>query len=464
MKTKILLPLGLSVLLLASALPAAQDAEAQKRADKIQTQAGQSEVELASEKHLRNVRQLTFGGENAEAYFSGDGRQLIFQSKRDGRPCDQIYEMNTDGSDVRMVSTGKGRTTCSYFFPNGRRILYSSTHLASPDCPPPPDYSHGYVWAIYPGYDIFTARPDGSDLKQLTDTPGYDAEATFSTDGRKIVFTSMRDGDLDIYTMDADGRNVKRLTNELGYDGGPFFSRDGKQIVYRANHPQTDAEVARYKQLLAQNLIEPNVLEIWVMDADGSHKRQVTHLGAASFAPYFFPDGRRIIFSSNYPDVHGRDFNLFAVNADGTGLEQITFNPSFDGFPMFSPDGRKLAFASNRNGRVRGETNVFIADWMDVPAGDLKLTVYDPLRAVVTRAKVTIEGQGLKTSFETDADGVLAVRLPAGVYKVGVEASGFRDFTRGGVRITRGSAQKLDAVLEVRPPQSLVPARAAAPR
>ncbi|MDQ5835671.1 MAG: carboxypeptidase regulatory-like domain-containing protein [Acidobacteriota bacterium] len=461
MCTKILFPLALVFGLLAATLALPQTKRGSAQADKIQTQTGQSEAELVSEKHLRRVRQLTFGGENAEAYFSGDGRQLIFQSKRDGRPCDQIYEMNADGSNVRMVSTGKGRTTCSYFFPDGRRILFSSTHLASPDCPPSPDYSHGYVWAIYPGYDIFTARPDGSDLKQLTTTPGYDAEATFSVDGRKIVFTSMRDGDLDIYTMDADGRNVKRLTNELGYDGGPFFSRDGKKIVYRANHPQTAAEVARYKQLLAENLIEPNVLEIWVMDADGSHKRQVTHLGAASFAPYFFPDGRRIIFSSNYPDVHSRDFNLFAVNTDGTGLEQITFHPSFDGFPMFSPDGRKLAFASNRNGRVRGETNVFIADWVEVPSGDLKVTAYDPLRAVVVKAKVIIEGRDFKGVFETDEVGEAAVRLPAGVYQISVDALGFQTFTRAGVRVSPGSAQKLDADLKVRPPESLVPARAA---
>jgi TolB protein len=462
MSTKILFPLALVVSLLAAALALPQTKHGSARADEAQTQTGQSEVELASEKHLRGVRQLTFGGENAEAYFSGDGRQLIFQSKRDGRPCDQIYEMNADGSNVRMVSTGRGRTTCSYFFPNGKRILFSSTHLASADCPPPPDYSHGYVWAIYPGYDIFTARPDGSDLRQLTSTPGYDAEATFSVDGRKIVFTSMRDGDLNIYTMDADGRNVKKLTNELGYDGGPFFSRDGKQIVYRANHPKTSAEVARYKQLLAQNLIEPNVLEIWVMDADGSHKRQVTHLGAASFAPYFFPDGRRIIFSSNYPDVRSRDFNLFAVNTDGTGLEQITFHPSFDGFPMFSPDGRKLAFASNRNGKVKGETNVFIADWVEVPSGDLKVTVYDPGRNVVPNARVTIEGEGFKQIFEANSEGVVAVRLPAGVYQVIIDSQGFRRFTQEDVRIGQGAAQTLDAVLKVGligSPSVIVPAK-----
>src|ERR1051325_3251276 len=226
MSAKILFPLSLLF-----GLSAAVFSFSQSPANK------QSPVELPQEKHLRNVKQLTFGGENAEAYFSGDGQRLIFQSKRDGRPCDQIYTMRADGSDVSLVSTGKGRTTCSYFFPNGRRILFSSTHLASPDCPPPPDYSHGYVSAVYPGYDVFTAKPDGPDFKQLTKTQGYDAESTFSTDGRKIVFPSMRDGDLDIYTMDADGRNVKRLTNELGYDGGPFWSYDGKQIVYRAYHP-----------------------------------------------------------------------------------------------------------------------------------------------------------------------------------------------------------------------------------
>jgi Tol biopolymer transport system component len=323
----------------------------------------ENKLELPAEKHLRNMRQLTFGGENAEAYFSGDGSHLIFQSKRDGRKCDQIYTMRTDGSDVKMVSSGKGRTTCSYYFPGKNRILYSSTHLPSAECPPPADYSHGYVWPIYASYDIFTARQDGSEIRQLTDTPGYDAEATISTDGRKIVFTSMRDGDLDIYTMDSDGKNVKRLTTELGYDGGPFFSRDGKQIVYRAFHPTKPEEVARYKQKLAENLIEPTVFETWVMDADGSNKRQVTHLGKASFAPYFLPDSKRIIFASNVNDPKGRDFDLYIVNVDGSGLERITYNDTFDGFPMFSPDGKRLVFASNRNAKVKGETNVFIAEW-----------------------------------------------------------------------------------------------------
>lgn len=319
---------------------------------------------LPQEKHLRNIKQLTFGGENAEAYFSSDGKKLIFQSTRDGHECDQIYTMNVDGSGVQPVSSGDGRTTCSYFFPNGKRILYSSTHLGSKQCPPKPDFSKGYVWAVYDTFDIFTARPDGSDLQQLTNTPGYDAETTISRTG-KLVFTSKRDGDLDIYTMDANGRNVKRLTNELGYDGGPFWSYDGKQIVYRAYHPQTEKEKSDYVTLLKQNLIRPTVLDIWVMDADGSNKRQVTHLNKASFAPYFFPDGRRIIFASNYADPKGRDFDLYMIKTDGTGLERLTFNDTFDGFPMFSPNGKKLVFASNRNDKAQGETNIFIADWVE---------------------------------------------------------------------------------------------------
>lgn len=323
------------------------------------------DLRTPQEKHLGNVRQLTFGGQNAEAYFSADGKRLIFQSNREGRGCDQIYIMNADGSDVHLVSTGKGRTTCAYFFPDSKHILYSSTHLAGPECPPPPDMSKGYHWAIYPGYDIFTADPDGSNLKQLTHTPGYDAEATISPDGKKIVFTSVRDGDLDIYTMDANGRNVKRLTTELGYDGGAFFSPGGKWIVYRAYYPKTEKEMEEYRRLLKLNLIRPTTLELWMMRADGTGKRQLTNNGAANFAPFFFPDGKRIIFSSNLDSPGGGmgNFELYAINLDGTGLERITYSDGFDGFPMFSPDGRKLVFASNRNAKAPHETNIFIADW-----------------------------------------------------------------------------------------------------
>jgi Tol biopolymer transport system component len=275
--------------------------------------------------------------------------------------------MNTDGSDVKMVSTGFGRTTCSYFFKNNKRILYASTHLGAKECPPPPDYSKGYVWAIYPEYDIFTANADGSNLKQLTKTPGYDAEATISPNGKRIIFTSERDGDLDLYSMNTRGKNVKRLTDELGYDGGAFISPDSKQIVYRGNHPRTEKEIALYKERLAQHLVQPTIFEIWTMNADGSNKRQITNLGAASFAPFFTPDGKRIIFCTNYfaSDAHKRNFDLALINTDGTGLERVTYSESFDGFPMFSPDGKKLVFASNRNAKVQGDTNVFIADWVE---------------------------------------------------------------------------------------------------
>lgn len=320
---------------------------------------------LPEEKHLKNVRQLTFGGENAEAYFSADNRRLILQAHEGAGNCDQIYVLDIESGRKRMVSTGQGKTTCAYFFPGGDRILYSSTHLAGSDCPPRPDYSRGYVWPLHAGYDIFTARGDGSDLRQLTHTPGYDAEATVSADGTKIVFTSVRDGDLDIYVMRADGTEVRRLTREVGYDGGAFFSPDGKKIVYRAHHPGDAEEIADYQALLQDGLLRPTRLEIWVMDADGSNKRQVTRNGAANFAPFWHPDGRRIIFASNLGDPGSRNFDLYMVNADGTGLEQVTFSPEFDSFPMFSWDGEKLVWASNRNAQVRGETNVFIADWVD---------------------------------------------------------------------------------------------------
>jgi Tol biopolymer transport system component len=325
-------------------------------------ESGRNSLALDKEKHLRNIRQLTFKGENAEAYFSSDGRKLIFQATRDGRECDQVYKINVDGQGLRMLSNGKGRCTCAYYVPGGKRIIYSSTHLSGDACPPRPDYSQGYVWALYEGYDIFSAAADGSDIKRLTTTPGYDAEATISPDGNRIVFTSLRNGDLDIYTMDIDGKNVKRLTNEPGYDGGPFFSYDSKWIVYRAHHPSPQAE-PDYRRLLNLNLIRPTTLEVWVMKADGSGKRQVTRNGAANFAPFFFPDGKRIIFSSNLENPRGRNFDLYAVNVDGSGLERITYNETFDGFPMFSPDGRKLVFASNRNARNQGDTNIFIGDW-----------------------------------------------------------------------------------------------------
>ncbi len=320
--------------------------------------------QIPAERHLRNIRQLTFGGENAEAYFSPDGQSLIFQSTRDGYPCDQIYTMRIDGTDLRRVSTGAGRTTCGYFYPGGAEILFASTHRAGPECPPKPSYERGYVWPIYDGYDIYRANADGSNLRALTMTPGYDAEATIAPDGL-IAFTSVRDGDMDIYTMRADGSNVKRLTSSPGPDGGPFFSWDGQRIAYRAHPLQPGPELDDYLALLKQHIWRPTKLEIYVMDRDGRNQRQLTTLGAASFAPSWTPDGKRIVFASNVKDPSQRNFDIFIMNVDGTGLEQVTFNETFDGFPMFSPDGKRLVFASNRNGKVEGETNVFIADWVE---------------------------------------------------------------------------------------------------
>ena len=345
---------GVVTLLLVAAL-AAVSGEARSQDKKT--------LVMDGERHLRNVRQLTFGGENAEAYFSFDEKRLAFQSTRDGYPCDQIFAMKTDGSGLELVSTGKGRTTCAYYLPGGDKVLYASTHLGGDACPPKADYSRGYVWALYDTYDIFVADLKTKKLTQLTKTPGYDAEATISPDGKRIVFTSVRDGDLDIYSMSLDGSDVRRLTSEVGYDGGPFYSPDSKQIVFRAHHPTTPEATARYKELLGQGLIEPRTLEIWIMNADGSNKRQVTSNGAANFAPYFHPDGKRLVFSSNVGDPKGRNFDIYMINVDGTGLERITTNETFDGFPMFTRDGKRLVFASNRNAAKQGDTNVFIADW-----------------------------------------------------------------------------------------------------
>jgi len=319
------------------------------------------------EKHFRNLRQLTFGGQNAEGYWSPDGRKLIYQrmNEAEGVMCDQEFVVDLASGESRRVSNGKGKVTCGYFLEGGRRVLYASTHLVDAACPPPADHSKGYSWPMLPGYDIVSHALDGSSFRRLTDTPGYDAEATLAPDGRTIVFTSVRDGDLEIYTMAPDGSRVKRLTHEPGYDGGPFFSPDGKRIVYRRDVHADAASLARYQEALAQNLYRPGVLEVWVMDADGRNKRQVTKLGAASFAPYFHPDGKRIVFSSNHPNPRGRAFDVYMIGDDGNGLERVTSEPSFDGFPMFSPDGKQLVFASNRGGKVPGETNLFVVDWVE---------------------------------------------------------------------------------------------------
>jgi Tol biopolymer transport system component len=312
---------------------------------------------------LTNIRQLTSGGENAEAYWSPDGRRLIFQSTRAGSKCDQIYVMNADGSNQHLVSTGKGRTTCGYFLPDGDHILYASTHLAGDACPAEADHSKGYVWAVYPTYDIFTARDDGSGLKRLTTANGYDAEATVNWKTGKIIYTSMASGDLDLWEMNTDGSAKKQITHSFGYDGGAVFSHDGKKIVWRGNHPSTPEDRKRYSDLLREHLTSPMKMELFVANADGSEARQITNFGCASFAPTFSPDDKQILFSSNKHACDSSKFELYLIDADGSNLKQVTSFGGFTSFPEFSPDGKSMAFVSDWKAPARYEFNVFTADW-----------------------------------------------------------------------------------------------------
>ena len=327
-----------------------------------------------AEKHLKNVRQLTFGGDNAEAYWSFDNKNLVFQSTNPkwGVECDQIYIMDpftekTPEDKAKIVSTGKGRTTCSYYMPDNQSIVYASTHKGNPACPHVPERRADgkYVWPIYSDFDIYTADLDGNLLKQLTDEPGYDAEPTVSPKGDLIVFTSIRTGDLELFTMNLDGSNVKQVTSGLGYDGGAFFSPDGTKLIFRSSRPKTEEDIKEYKQLLLDGLVKPTDMELYICNVDGSDLTKITDLGNANWAPFFHPSGEKVIFSSNHNSERGFPFNLFMINVDGTGLEQITFDDTFDSFPMFSHDGKHLIFASNRNNGDTRDTNLFLAEWVD---------------------------------------------------------------------------------------------------
>jgi TolB protein len=323
-------------------------------------------------KYLKNIRQLTFGGDNAEAYFSPDGKRLVFQSNNPewGLQCDQIFYMvvdeaaNNESYQPLKISTGEGRTTCAYYMPNGKHMLYASTHQGGKSCPHTPPTSGKYLWPIYDSYDIFVADEKGKIIKQLTNTPGYDAEATVSPKGDKIVFTSTRNGDLDLYVMDMNGKNIKQLTFDLGYDGGAFFSPDGSKIVFRASRPKGNDSI-EYVENLKQGMVAPTNMEIYTINTDGTGLKQITNLGKANWAPYYHPSGKKILFSSNHHSERGYDFQLYMINEDGTGLVKITDQSMFNAFPMFSPDGKRLVFSSNRNNGGTRDTNVFIADWVD---------------------------------------------------------------------------------------------------
>jgi TolB protein len=324
------------------------------------------------EKHLKNVRQLTFGGNNAEAYFSRNDRYVSFQSdnKQWGLECDQIFylDVNQDTKTKKpdLISTGFGRTTCSFFMPNGKAVIYASTHQAGGHaCPMPPEMGKKYLWAVYETFDIYVADLKGKIKKQLTNTPGYDAEATVSPDGKSIVFTSTRNGDLDLYIMDIDGKNVRQITHELGYDGGAFFSPDSKKLVFRASRFNNEAEREEYQENLKKNLVAPTNMEIFTCNVDGSDLKQITNLGKANWAPYFTPKGDKIIFASNHHSQRGYDFQLYVINTDGSHLQKITTESNFNAFPMFSYDGKKLIFSSNRDNGGTRDTNLFIADWVE---------------------------------------------------------------------------------------------------
>lgn len=343
--------------------------------DEASFQSGTDSLRYPQETHFKNMRQLTFGGDNAEAYWSFDSKMVSFQSnnKKWGLNCDQIFYMPIEGVDLRdgkkapLISTGDGRTTCSFFLPDNKTILYASTHLGGKACPPEPERKPGgkYLWPIYDSYDIFVSDLNGKIIKQLTNTPGYDAEATLSPKGDKIVFTSTRNGDLDLYVMDIKGKKVQQITKEIGYDGGAFFSPDGKKIVFRASRFKTDEEKKEYLDYLKQGLVAPTNMEIFTCNVDGSGLKQITNLGKANWAPFYHPAGKKIIFSSNHKGTRGFEFNLFMINEDGSGLEQITYDKVFDSFPMFSPDGTKIIFSSNRNNKGTRDTNLFVADWVD---------------------------------------------------------------------------------------------------
>ena len=348
------------------------DSKNPNTARKTEASTIQDDLSYPEEKHFKNIRQMTDGGDNAEAYWSFDDQQLIFQAsnKEWGALCDQIYLMDINQERAMtekppLISTGNGRTTCAYFMPDNKQIVYASTHLKNESCPPPPVNTGKYVWPIYDSYDIFTADLEGNITGQLTDHKGYDAEATVSPKGDLIVYTSTQSGDLELWTMNLDGSNKKQVTSGLGYDGGAFFSPDGTKLIFRASRPTTDEEIKEYKDLLAQGLVQPTNMELFVCNIDGSELTQITNLGNANWAPFFHPSGKKIIFSSNHKSKRGFPFNLFMINIDGSGLEQITFDKTFDSFPMFSFDGKKIAFSSNRNNGGTRETNLFIADWID---------------------------------------------------------------------------------------------------
>lgn len=334
----------------------------------------QDTLQYPEERHFKNLQQLTFGGDNAEAYFSFDNQWIIFQktNPKEGILCDQMFIGRVpkfgEKFEYKLVSTGTGRTTCGFFMKDGKHIVYASTHLGSTDCPPVPDrkkYGNRYIWPLYNSYDIFMADLNGKIVKQLTNSPYYDAEATISPDGKKMIYTSTKDGDIELYIMDLKTGKEKRITNHIGYDGGAWFSPDGKKLIWRASSPKTEAEIKEFRDLLAEGMVAPTNMEVWIANADGSNAHQITTFGQANWAPAYMPDSKRIIFASNHEYKRGFPFNLYTMNEDASDLTKISRDKGFDAFPMFSYDGKKVIFCSNRNNGGTRDTNIFLADWVE---------------------------------------------------------------------------------------------------
>ncbi len=411
----------------------------------------------SKEPHLSELRQLTFGGENAEAYWSMGGSELILQARTGEMKCDQIFRMNVaDPKQITPVSNGKGATTCSYFLPGDKDVIFASTETGGAECPPKPSMEHGYTWALYDSYEIYRSKADGSGVVRLTDSPGYDAEGTVCKKDGSIIFTSVRDGDIELYRMDADGKNVKRLTNEPGYDGGAFFSDDCSKIVWRASRPKGKS-LEDFKSLLSKGLVRPTKLELYVANADGSDPVQVTYLNSASFGPYLYPDGKRIIFSSNYGDPKGREFDLWAINTDGTGLERITDSQGFDGFPMFSPDGKILSFSSNRaTAPGSNDTNVFHAKWVDGEVNAIPTAADRTMKDAKWLSEPAREGRGVGSKGLEEAGAFIEKRLQELGLSPGASATSYRQTFDVTVSVKGSAALTVDGkALEGAQPLSL---------
>jgi len=316
---------------------------------------------------IENVKQLSFQGDNGEAYFNSDDSKVIFQSKRNNNNCDKLYIVDINGNNLTEFVANDGAFTCAYFSLDDRYIFFSSTmHLGS-ECPeiykdPNP---RKYIWPLR-DYEIF--RYDNGAVKQLTNYSGYNAETTTHPFEEKVIFTSLRDGDINLFEMDYNGENVKQITSEYGYDGGAFYSPNGENIVWRAWYPTSDEEISMWKNNLAKKFIESVPLDIYVAKNDGSEKQRLTSNGATNWAPSWHPDGKHIVFSSNMDDwredynAYGSNFELYMINIATKTLTRLTNNDTFDSFSVFSKNGKKIVFSSNRDAENPRNTNIFIAD------------------------------------------------------------------------------------------------------